>query len=292
MALYPDGHKKILVGCAPCQPYSVYNKKKGKKDKKWQLLSILADLICEVNPEIVSMENVPNLVNYRGGCVYQDFVQKLKSNFYHVKEYPQLYCPEYGIPQQRTRLVLFASKLGPIEIIPPTHTPKEYQTVRERIGQMEPIKAGEISSVDPMHRASKLSHLNFRRIRMSRPGGTWRDWDDKIVAPCHRKSTGNGYVSVYGRMDWEFPSPTITTQFFGFGNGRFGHPEQDRAISLREGALLQTFPENYAFVEPGRPYHFKVLGRHIGNAVPVELGRVIARSIRGHIQINSKSPQS
>lgn len=88
-------------------------------------------------------------------------------------------------------------------------------------------------------------------------------------------------------MEWDQPSPTITTQFYGFGNGRFGHPEQDRAISLREGALLQTFPEYYKFVEPGNPYHFKTLGRHIGNAVPVELARVIARSIKRHIELYS-----
>ncbi|MFM7788340.1 MAG: DNA cytosine methyltransferase, partial [Microcystis panniformis] len=96
---------------------------------------------------------------------------------------------------------------------------------------------------------------------------------------------GKTYPSVYGRMEWEQPSPTITTQFFGYGNGRFGHPEQDRAISLREAALLQTFPQNYQFLSPNEPVVFDRIGRLIGNAVPVKLAEVIALSILNHIQI-------
>lgn len=286
-SLYPVGLKKVLVGCAPCQPYSSYNKKKGKRDEKWKLISEFSDLICEVEPDIVSMENVSDLVKYKGGKIYEHFREALRKKNYYISEYPELYCPSYGIPQQRTRLVMFASKFGPIEILPPTHTKGNFRTVRDSIGHIEKLDAGGMSTNDPLHRTSRLSALNLRRIRASRPGGTWRDWNKELVCPCHRKSTGDGYVSVYGRMEWDLPSPTITTQFFGFGNGRFGHPEQDRAISLREGALLQTFSETYKFIEPGKPCHFKVLGRHIGNAVPVELGRVIARSIKNHLQIYS-----
>jgi DNA (cytosine-5)-methyltransferase 1 len=124
----------------------------------------------------------------------------------------------------------------------------------------------------------------LRRIKVSVPGGTWRDWPEELVAECHRKESGRGYSSVYGRMAWKDPSPTITAQCYGFGNGRFGHPEQDRAISLREAALLQTFPEDYEFVVPGDPVYIKVVGRLIGNAIPVELGRVIARSIERHLE--------
>jgi len=113
----------------------------------------------------------------------------------------------------------------------------------------------------------------------SRPGGSWRDWPKHLIAKCHRKKTGKRYPSVYGRMKWDEPSPTLTTQFYGFGSGRFGHPTQARALSLREGAILQGFPQNYSFVPDGGPIQFKVLGRLIGNAVPVELGRVIGESI-------------
>ena len=286
-ALYPEGHVKILVGCAPCQPFSPYNKKRRSTDQKWRLLYRFADLICEVEPEVVSMENVPDLVTYEDGRVYGDFVDRLEENGYHVTAYPEVYCPDYGIPQHRTRLVFFASGYGEVEIVPKTHSSDEYKTVRDTIGHLKLLEAGQASEEDPIHRASRLSELNLKRIRASKPGGTWRDWDEELVAECHKKERGDGYSSVYGRMTWDEPSPTITTQSYGFGNGRFGHPEQDRAISLREAALLQTFPEDYEFVGPKDPLYVKVVGRHIGNAVPVELGRVIARSIRRHLETHA-----
>lgn len=259
LALYPEGHVKILVGCAPCQPYSPYNKKKPDKGEKWKLLTEFANLICEVNPEIVSMENVPELVTYKKGTVFSAFVNRLRDKGYHVTFDPEVHCPDYGIPQRRMRLVLFASKYGDIEIAPQTHTPDQYKTVRDTIGDLEALQAGQTSQKDPLHKASNLSQLNLSRIRASQPGGTWRDWDEKLVAECHKKESGDDYVSVYGRMRWEEPSPTITTQFHGFGNGRFGHPEQDRAISLLEGALLQTFPRGYRFVAPEAPHHFNTI---------------------------------
>jgi len=282
-ALYPEGHIRVLVGCAPCQPYSLYTRKKEDRGKKWRLLSRFADLICEVEPEVVSMENVPQLAAFRGGEIYRAFVDQLKAQGYDTKEYLEVFCPDYGIPQHRTRLVLFASKYGEIEIVPKTHSPAKYKTVQQTIGHLESLEAGQISKKDPLHRASVLSELNLRRIRAAVPGGTWRDWPEELVAECHRKKSGRGYVSVYGRMVWGEPAPTITAQCYGFGNGRFGHPVQDRAISLREAALLQTFPPGYEFVSPEDQIYIKVVGRLIGNAVPVELGRVIARSIKRHL---------
>ncbi len=140
---------------------------------------------------------------------------------------------------------------------------------------------------DSLHHACRLSALNLRRIRVSTPGGTWRDWDQSLLANCHRKKTGETYPSVYGRMEWDAPSPTITTQCFGYGNGRFGHPEQDRAITLREAAILQTFPDSYKFLPEGEKVKFSLLGRLIGNAVPVRLGEVIAETFRKHVRLHS-----
>lgn len=281
--LYPKGHIRVLVGCAPCQPYSRYTQKRRDETEKWKLLTDFADLVCEVKPDIVSMENVPELVNFKKGSVYKAFVDDLKAEGYFVTEYPDVYCPDYGIPQYRTRLVLFASRFGKIEIIESTHSPNRYRTVRQTIGHLEAIGAEQVSASDPLHRASKLSELNLRRIKASLPGGSWKDWPESLVAACHKRQTGKHYASVYGRMSWDEPAPTITTQCYGFGNGRFGHPEQDRAISLREAALLQTFPEYYEFAPQGGPYLVKRIGMLIGNAVPVELGRVIGRSIQRHL---------
>ena len=179
--------------------------------------------------------------------------------------------------------MLLASKLGEIDIVSPTHSKQEYRTVEDIIGDLEPIAAGEIAAKDPLHRSSKLNEVNMKRIRQSKPGGTWRDWDEELLAPCHKKKTGKSYSGVYARMVADDVGPTITTQFYNYGTGRFGHPEQDRALSLREGALLQTFPSDYEFIDPELPFSMKRLGTHIGNAVPVDLGVVIGRSIISHL---------
>jgi DNA (cytosine-5)-methyltransferase 1 len=280
-AFYPEGSWRVLVGCAPCQPFSKYTQGlDSASDEKWGLLNHFARIVGELMPDVVSMENVADLQRH---AVYDDFVASLTSFGYEVSA-QEVYCPDYGIPQHRTRLVLFASLLGPVTIIPPTHEPKNHLTVKEAIGAMPKLEAGTVCSLDPLHRSSSLSDLNLRRIKHSKPGGTWRDWPEDLVAKCHRKKKGKTYPSVYGRMEWDKPSPTITTQFFGFGNGRFGHPTQNRGLSLREGALLQSFPPKYHFIKPGDDYAFKTIGRLIGNAVPVRLGEVVGKSIVQHLE--------
>lgn len=186
-SLYPTGHIKILVGCAPCQPYSQYTKKQPKGDK-WKVLEAFADLIEAVQPDIVSMENVRELKSFNKGTVYNGFVTRLKKS-YDVTDY-LVYCPNYGVPQERTRLVLFASKFGSVKLIEPTHTPDKYKTVKEVISHLPAIEAGEVHPADPLHRARKLSELNLKRIKQSVPGGTWRDWDEELIADCHKKSSG------------------------------------------------------------------------------------------------------
>ena len=279
--LFAPGIPSILVGCAPCQPFSVYNQKNS--DPQWQLLGEFARIISEARPSVVSMENVPRLMRFRKGKVFDDFVDTLEREGYHVR-HEIAFAPDYGVPQQRSRLVLLASLRGRMELGPPTHSPARYETVADAIGDLPGLVAGGCDARDPLHRCSRLSPLNLDRIRASTAGGSWRDWEDGLVSGCHRKESGRGYGSVYGRMGWDDPAPTVTTQFYGFGNGRFGHPEQDRALSLREGAVLQSFPPDYEFVEPGAPVQFKTLGRMIGNAVPVLLARAIARSIRSHLR--------
>lgn len=281
---YPRGHVRILVGCAPCAPFSKYTQGLDTKSHaKWSLLNEFARLVHEVKPDIVSMENVPELQRH---SIFDSFLATLKDEGFHFNQDAQkriVFCPDYGIPQHRRRLVLLASKLGPIELIPPTHKPDSYQRVENVLRKLPRLAAGKTCAADPLHRSSRLSPLNLRRIRRSKPGGTWRDWPDKLVAVCHRKKAGKTYPSVYGRMEWEQPSPTITTQFYGFGNGRFGHPEQHRGLSLREGAILQSFPPDYEFVKPGGEYCFKTIGRLIGNAVPVRLGEIVGKSIKLHL---------
>jgi len=282
---------RLLAGCAPCQTFSRYNQKAGPDDARWRLLDEFSRLVGGVAPELVTMENVPGLM---GQEVFSEFVQRLQKLEYFVY-YEVVLCSEYGMPQQRQRLVLLASKLGPIKLLDPKQVRWKKTDVRNAIGKLPPLAHGEINKRDPLHQCAELSDLNLRRIRASVPGGSWKDWDKEIVAKCHRKKTGKTYPSVYGRMKWDEPSPTMTTQFFGFGNGRFGHPEQDRAISLREGAILQSFPKSYKFTAPGEPIFRKTLGRLIGNAVPVRLGELIGRSIHAHVSehaIDSKDAKA
>lgn len=281
--LYPYDAVRILVGCAPCQPFSKYTnryRKNGQKDDKWKLLYSFARLIQEVTPEIISMENVPDLKNE---TIFSDFVSTLRKLNYYVDS-KIVYCPEYGVPQNRKRLVLLASRLGKITLIPPLYSRENYPTVRQAIGNLPILKSGEQDPIDSLHRSCHLSSINLKRIQQSVPGGTWRDWEAELQLKCHKKNSGKSYPSVYGRMCWDEPSPTITTQFYGYGNGRFGHPEQDRAISLREGALLQSFPPDYIFIDDEHPSNRKELGIHIGNAVPVELGKAIGLSIQQHLK--------
>lgn len=281
----------LLAGCAPCQPFSTYRQgKSDSSDKRWNLLQHFARLVKETNPDFVTMENVPRLAQQ---SIFDNFVSSLKSDGYAVC-YNVVNCADYGVPQQRRRLVLLASKLGPIKMIEPTVPNGRPITVQEAIGDLPPISAGDVSDHDTLHQACGLSSKNMERIKVSRPGGSWREWDKHLIADCHKKSSGKTYPSVYGRMCWDKPSPTMTTQFYGFGNGRFGHPEQDRAISIREGAILQSFPNDYEFVAEGKPVYRKTLGRLIGNAVPVKLGEAIGLSIVQHVRhyINSQKGET
>lgn len=279
--LFRGANVRVLAGCAPCQPFSKYTQGKDKKnDKKWPLLYEFNRLIKETSPDIVTMENVPEVTKH---SVYTDFYEGLKELGYFIWA-EKIECVEYGIPQTRARHVLLASKFAPIHLDAQKWVQRV--SVRECIENLPQLAAGQTDNEDPLHRASKLSEVNLARIKHSRPGGSWKDWPTHLIASCHSKESGKGYASVYGRMEWDKPSPTITTLCYGFGNGRFGHPEQDRAISLREAALLQTFPKYYMFAKNGENISMKSIGRMIGNAVPVRLGEIIGSSILSHLRNN------
>ena len=280
-AMFPEGSRRILIGCAPCTPFSAYASGSKSRSEKWSLVDLFMERIREVEPEIVSMENVTRLISFDRGRVFHRFVEGLASSRYQVTK-KSVDAVAYGVPQHRRRLVVLASRLGQIGLPAPDQS--ETRTVRHAIGNLPPIRAGETDSTDRIHRSPNLSPLNLRRIRAAKPGKPWTDWEDPaLVAKCHRRDSGASYRNVYGRMEWDRPSPTLTTGCFSFGRGRFGHPKQDRAISLREAALLQSFPANYDFVAPEDPVTFTHLGRHIGNAVPVALAATIGRAISSHV---------
>ncbi|KYF96097.1 DNA cytosine methyltransferase [Sorangium cellulosum] len=276
---FGDAAVRVLAGCAPCQPFSTYsNRYDTIGTERWSLLNHFGRLVEQVEPDVVTMENVPTVTRH---AVFDAFVATLERQGYDVW-YDVIDCAEYGLPQRRRRTVLLASLYGPIELRVPNAS--EAKTVADVLKGLPILRHGSSDAADRLHTSARLSPLNLERIKASKPGGSWRDWPKNLVAECHRKSTGKTYPSVYGRMRWDEPAPTLTTQFYGFGSGRFGHPSQARALSLREGAILQGFPQDYSFVPEGEPIQFKVLGRLIGNAVPVDLGRVIGESIIDHVK--------
>ena len=263
--------------------------KNRRSDDRWSLLNDFGNLIEKVKPELIAFENVSLITKE---AIFTDFCNKLRSLGYHFDSELVVYCPNYGIPQKRRRLVLIASIWGEVELIPKTHSSSPegellpFQTVKNAIGDLPEIDDGEAYEQDLLHRSRKLSDKNKQRIKQSKPGGTWKDWDEELRLPCHQKPSGQGYTTVYGRMEWNNLAPTVTTQFINLGSGRFGHPEQHRALSLREGALLQTFPKDYKFIEPDSPITVSRIASYIGNAVPVQLAKVIGESIQKHVKEN------
>lgn len=275
--LFSSDSIRVLVGCAPCQPFSSYsNKNKHReKDSRWNLINAFLNAVEIIEPHIVSMENVPGIVKTE---VFRDFVSRLRKLEYEL-DYDIVYCPDFGVPQNRNRLVLLGSRLGKLNLPSGNVDKKDYASVRDLLGRLPEIEAGEVCATDPFHKSNGLRSINLERIRQSKPRGSWKDWDPKLVPECFKRATGKSYTPVYGRMAWDRVSPTITTQFYNYGSGRFGHPEQDRALSLREGALLQSFPPDYDF---GEPVSVSRTGQHIGNAVPPLLGQAIGNVISAH----------
>ena len=257
-----------LVGCAPCQPFSAHTRGTGSTDD-CALVGEFARLVRECAPDLVSMENVPGLAKHDS---FGDLIGLLKDLDYHIR-FDILNFHDYGVPQRRRRLVMLASRCGPITLPKPTG---QTAKVADFIRDLEPIAAGQTCPNDSVHTCLPLSPTNLERIQQSKPGGTWKDWDEKLVSPCHSRAH---YPASYGRMQWNEPSSTITTQFCYYSTGRFGHPSEDRAISVREAALLQTFPTDYKLVDPDTSVPIHRLARHVGNAVPVKIGELIGESL-------------
>lgn len=280
----------LLAGCAPCQPFSALNHGGDSTDHdKWAMLDYFRRIVDEVRPDVVATENV---FEVRNDDMYKRFFEALKDWGYHVnsEENKRIYCPEYGIPQKRKRWVVVASREGPIELPEPTHPDQsDYPSVEDCIDDLPPIEAGEAHPALDLHRSRGLSDKNLERIDLMEPGEDWRIWEAKgredLLLECHKKESGRSFKAPYGRMRPDDPAPTITTQFYNYGSGQFGHydEEQDRALSLLEGAMLQTFPMHYEFYDDWEDTGVQNLGRMIGNAVPPKLGELIGEAILDHV---------
>jgi len=273
----------LLSACAPCQPFSslVANKAgsgHARRDGRRSLLLRLLPIVERLEPDYVLIENVPGLKAASPASTFNRFSKALRGYGYHVAS-GVVDCRVYGVPQRRRRLLILASRRGPLSLPEPTHGlgagTKPFSTVHEWISDLPPIEAGETHPTVDNHQASALSELNLRRIRATPEGGNRNDWPRELELECHR--THSGHSDVYGRLRWDGTAPVLTTKCTSLSNGRFGHPEQDRPISVREAACLQTFPRDFVFTGG-----ITSATRQIGNAVPVLLAEAAGRAIIDH----------
>ena len=275
----------LFCGCAPCQPFTKQNTTRPATaaDDRVTLLASFASIIEHCKPDVVFVENVPGIQRLsRRSQPFGGFLERLEAAGYrHPLAYRPVPLMRYGVPQTRRRLVLLASRHGPIGLPPETHglgaPSPQYATVRDWIEELPRISAGETHPDVPNHRAARLSKRNLERIRATPEGGGHRDWPKRLRLPCHLKT--NGYSDVYGRLSWDRPAAALTTRCISYSNGRFGHPQQDRAISVREAACLQTFPADFVFNGS-----LASMARQIGNAVPVLMATVVGDHVNRHLK--------
>jgi DNA (cytosine-5)-methyltransferase 1 len=264
----------IFVGCSPCQYYSNIKTDKTKSEKTRLLLEDFQEFVDYYRPGYIFVENVPGL-DKKPESPLGRFKIFLDSNGYIFDE-AVINAKHFGVPQNRRRYVLIATRVKK-DIHLPKGDKTKVKTVRQAIGNYIkycPIQAGDKDNTDFIHSSANLSELNKQRLQSIPPdGGSRTVWDNKLQLECYKRH--NGHTDVYGRMSWDKPSPTITTRFCSLSNGRYGHPEQLRAISLREGATLQSFPEDYIFYSESQG----AIAKMIGNAVPPLLAKAIGEQL-------------
>lgn len=267
----------IYAACTPCQPFSTLSQRRGVDARK-ELLLAFGQLVRQSPPDYVIVENVPGLQNAYGREIHLEFLEDLKAAGLTHWSGKMIDASDYGVPQVRKRYVLVASAHGEIDLPKPMRGPKK--TVRETIGSFPTAVPYGHAPELPGHvfRAPKEHH---RKILEAIPidGGSRSDVvDTSILLKCHQDRP-NVHKDVFGRMSWDSPSPTLTCRCTDVYCGRFAHPEENRGLSLREAASLQTFPSDYVF--KGTLFH---AAKQIGNAVPVELARRIGLTLRRHVK--------
>lgn len=271
----------IFVGCSPCQYYSNQISDKTKSQKSRLLLEDFKEFVKYYTPGFVFIENVPGLKTKKGSPLHK-FKKELRKLGYRFDQ-KVLNAKYFGVPQNRRRFVLIGSRLiKKISLPNQIKNKNKIVTVRQAIGDYTifgKIKDGHHDKTTFIHSTSKLSPLNLERVKKTPiDGGSRKTWEKnkKLQLECYKHH--DGHYDVYGRMSWDKPSPTITTRFIYTSTGRYSHPEQNRAISLREGATLQSFPLSYTFYSTNK----NVISTMIGNAVPPKLAEAIGLTLLEH----------
>ena len=281
-----QGHPTLFSVSAPCQPYTNQNTQKPAHDNRRKLLDEFRRFVEHYLPDYIFLENVPGLQKLTiSEAPFARFIATLDSLGYEY-EHDVIRAQDYGVPQKRKRLILIASRHGKIKFAPKTHRPNtpdpQYSKVIEWIGDLPSIEAGSSHLTIPNHVAASLSPVNYQRIINTPANGGRKDWPENLTLKCHSNGY-QGHTDVYGRMNWNRPASCLTTRCTSISNGRFGHPDQNRAISVREAACLQTFPRDFLFFGG-----ITSMARQIGNAVPPLLAQRIGNTFIDHFISYSK----
>ena len=238
----------LYAACTPCQPFSTLSRQNWEDDKRKVLLLSFAKIVQECPPDFILVENVPGLNNGSGKEIYEEFLEVLEECGLSNPAADLLDAKHFGVPQTRKRFILLASRQGTISLPNPQTDPDQFVTVKECIKKYPKIVDGKESKDYPNYIARKLQPHHKRILEaVPKNDGSRRDvTDTSILLKCHQEKP-NAHRDVFGRMAWDKPAPTLTSRCTDVYSGRFTHPQQNRGISLREAAALQTFEDNYKF---------------------------------------------
>ena len=279
LSLKKNDDELILIGCSPCQFWSIINTDKTKSYESKNLLVEFSRFVKHFRPGYVVVENVPGILRRKEESGLSEFIEWLQSNGYEKPHFKVHNVNNFGVPQNRKRFTLIASRLTQEEIIP-LKAEGEKLVVKDVLGVengFDKIEAGYKDKTTFYHSAPGISEINKKRLKKVRKdGGNRLDFanDPELQLKCFI-GRDDSFKDTFGRLWWDKPSPTITTKFFSISNGRFVHPEEDRALSIREGATLQSFPKNYIF----KTTSLAKTAQMIGNAVPPKYAEAIGKAI-------------
>lgn len=273
----------LLVICAPCQPFSSQNRFRGDDDRE-QLIVRALTVAERLNPEMIFFENVPGLASAAYRPILDEVRGKLSYLGYALSEPMVRDAANYGVPQRRRRCIMFAAKKkAAVDAFVRNDIRAPRKTVMQAIADLDALAAGEVSITDPLHRARKHLPIAIERLRnIPKNGGSRTSLPTHLELRCH---VGNkhSFSDVYGRMAWSDVAPTLTTGCTDVTRGRYAHPEQDRAITLREAARLQSFPDSYRFNG-----NMSEIAAQIGNAVPPAMVRAFVPAFRAALMVGKQ----
>lgn len=278
LSLKKHDDELILIGCSPCQFWSTINTDKTKSEKSKNLLVEFSRFVKYFRPGYVVVENVPGVLKRKEESGLNEFIEWLENNGYGTPHFKVHNVNNYGVPQNRKRFTLIASRIISEEIEPVQVSKKI--VVKDVLGiknGFPKIEPGNQDKTDFLHTTTNITEINKKRLKkVHKDGGDRLGFanDPELQLRCFI-GRDSSFKDTFGRLWWDKPAPTITTKFCSISNGRFVHPEENRGLSIREGATLQSFPLTYKF----KGTSIANIARMIGNAVPPKYAECIGTSL-------------